>query len=132
MREIISILHSQDQSNEDKKEKLRRCQLALDMYCYRIAKYIGAYFVSLDGIDAIVFSGGVGENSLEVRRDVTKRLQCLGIYIDDQKNEEVGSKLKSEKLMNISGKRSSIQTFVIQTDEEGEIARITFNVLEQY
>ncbi len=63
-----------------------QARLALDMYCYRIKKYIGAYYAALGGLDAVVFTGGIGENDARVREQCCTGLEALGIALDAQKN----------------------------------------------
>ena len=95
-----------------------KCNLALDMYVYRIVKYIGAYFFSLGGADSIVFTGGIGENSIEIRNQVCKYLNFLGANLDNSLN----SQTISGKEGIISYKNSSIKICVIKTNEELAIA----------
>lgn len=106
-------------------ENNRRARLAVDMFCYRIKKYIGAYAAALGRVDSIVFSGGVGENDEIVRAECLSDLLCFGIEIDHEKNME-----------NISGpfavhsKESRVQIWVVPTNEELQIAREVFQVIQ--
>ena len=95
-------------------------ELALAMYAYRIRKYIGAYIAVLGGIDALVFTAGIGENSSLVRERVCDNLAHLGIRIDADRNRS-----GSEALFEIQADASPIRILVIATDEELEIARQT-------
>lgn len=95
-----------------------KAQNALDVYCYRVAKYIGAYAAVLNGADAIVFTAGIGENSSLVREKITSCLCYLGVEIDATKNNTRGT-------VEISADSSKIKVFVIPTDEELVIARDT-------
>ncbi len=97
-----------------------RAQLSLDMFAYWAAKYIAAYFVPLGRIDALVFTGGIGENGAAIRKKILNQLQPFNIFIDDNLNEQ-----KRGKLGIISTKESSIPTIVIPTNEELMIARHT-------
>lgn len=97
-----------------------RAKLALDMYIYRIIKYIGAYAAVLNGVDIIVFTGGVGENQQPLRKAVCDHLTYLGVKIDD----EVNAKSRGEEKL-ISTPESKIKIAVIPTDEELLIARDT-------
>ncbi len=97
-----------------------RAKLALDMYIYRIIKYVGAYAAVLNGVDVIAFTGGVGENQRELRKLVCDHLAYLGIRIDNAVNEETRGE---EKL--ISAADSKVKVVVIPTDEELMIARDT-------
>ena len=98
-----------------------RVKLAIDMYCYQIAKQIGAYFVALQGIDALVFTGGIGCRSYEVRKTICSHLKSLGIDIDLQKNR-LGKEI-------ISTSSSQITTFVIETNEEAMMLKHTLSLL---
>lgn len=102
------------------KEGNKRCELAQKMYVRRIVDYIAKYYVELGGCDGIVFTAGVGENSVPVRHAVVSELSVLGIYLDEEKNNIRGS------LQRISTNESSIPVYVIPTDEELMIARDTF------
>ena len=102
-----------------------RAQLAIDMFCYRIKKYIGAYFAVLGRVDAIVFTGGIGENAAAIRKGCADGLAALGIFVDDRKNEE-----SSGKLSEIQGDGCPSKILVIPTDEELEIARQTVQRLQ--
>ena len=97
-----------------------RAKLALDMYIYRIIKYIGAYTAVLNGVDIIVFTGGVGENQQPLRKAVCEHLSYLGVKIDDAVN---ASSRGEEKV--ISAADSKVKVVVIPTDEELMIARDT-------
>lgn len=99
-----------------------RCKLALKMFCYRIAKYIGAYSVALGKVDAIVFTGGIGENASEVRKEICSYLGILGVKINRKKN--------SNKNNDITAQGSKIKVFVIPTNEERIIAEESVAVLK--
>jgi len=94
--------------------------LALEMFCYRVKKYVGAYVAALGGADAIVFTAGIGENDAEVRSRVCGGLDVLGIEIDEARNR---AKVGGER--RISSDASRVAVLVIPTDEELEIARRT-------
>ena len=100
-----------------------RCKLALDMFRYQIAKYIGSYYVALGGCDAIVFTAGIGENNGGHRAAICEYLDCLGVKIDAEKN-----KLRGEDI-DFTGEGSKIKTFIIPTDEELMIAQDTMDLL---
>lgn len=114
MREIES---ANDQGNE-------RAKLALDMYCYRIKKYIGAYAAAMGGCDIIVFTAGVGENQASMREDVCKNMEYLGLKLDVEKNKTI----RGEEAI-ISTPDSKVTVCVIPTDEELMIATDTMNLL---
>ncbi len=96
----------------------KACQLALEMNVYRIKKYIGSYAAILNGLDAIVFTAGIGENSQLMRELVCKDLEFLGIYLDLEKN-----KIRSKETHVISTQDSKVEILVIPTNEELEIAK---------
>ena len=96
-----------------------RATIALEVFAYRVAKTIGEYVATMKGVDAIVFTAGLGENSGETRQVVCDYLRYLGIRIDSYKNSLRG------KAMEITTKQSRVQVFVIPTNEELMIARDT-------
>ena len=115
----------------DMREVLRRgdagdsaARLALDVYCYRIRKYIGAYVAALGSVDAVIFTAGVGENAPAVRQRSCVRLQTLGIHIDERKNQGA-----SGDVAEIQARDSPVKLLVIRTNEEWEIAEQTRSVL---
>jgi acetate kinase len=100
----------------------RRARLAIDLFCYRIRKYLGAYLAAIDGAEAIVFSGGIGENAPEVRRRICEGLGWMGIALDPAKNAAPG-----EGRIDADGSR--VQLWVIPTNEELLIARDTWRIV---
>lgn len=96
-----------------------RAQLALDVFCYRARKYVGSYAAAMGGLDALVFTGGIGENSPVVRRKCCEGLEFMGISLDPEANETG----KGER--DISQSLGSVRVFVIPTNEELMIARET-------
>lgn len=94
-----------------------RAQLALKMFIYRVKFYIGAYIAVLNGIDALIFTGGIGENSIRMRHAICKDLEDLGIAIDLEQNDFKGQ----ERI--ISNVNSKVKVLVIPTNEELVIAR---------
>ena len=100
------------------------CKLALDMNAYRIKKYIGAYTAALNGLDAIVFTAGIGENSALLRSMVCSDMHYLGIEFDASKNA-----LKSSGLREIQSSTSAVKILIIPTNEELEIAKQAFQLL---
>lgn len=96
-----------------------RCSLALNMFCYRVLKYIGAYAAAMNGIDALAFAGGIGENSPEVRQRVCSQLSYLGVEIDAEAND-----IKRTR-REISAPGSKVKVWIITTDEELVIAQET-------
>jgi len=102
-----------------------RALLALDMFCYRIKKYIGAYRAIIGRLDAIVFTGGIGENSVIVRSKVCSGLEHMGISLDEKRNAAV-----SGNVAEIQTESTRVKLLVIKTDEEREIARQTIRTIE--
>lgn len=100
------------------------CQLALDMYAYRIKKYIGSYTAVMNGLDAIIFTAGVGENSFILRSLICKDLGYLGISFDEEKNN-----IKARKLTEIHNEDSKVKILIIPTNEEAEIAKQSYELL---
>ena len=103
----------------------RRAQLAIDIYCYRIRKYIGAYLAALDGADAIVFTGGVGENAAEIRARTLRGMEWMGLELDAERNAQVVGGAEGR----ITKDGSRLEAWVIPTDEELLIARDTARVV---
>jgi acetate kinase len=101
------------------------CDLALQAYCYRIRKYLGSYYAALGTVDAVVFSGGVGENSAQVRQRVCGELEGLGIDLDPHRNDN----MTSQAIQTISRDHSPVKILVIQANEELAIARQTQRAL---
>ena len=102
--------------------------LAIEMYNNRVAKYIADFYIELGGkVDALVFTAGVGENGIDFRKDIIKRLAPLGLKIDSKINDKVAS-YKDVHEAKISSKESSIDIYVVPTDEEVMIVRDTYNL----
>jgi acetate kinase len=98
----------------------RRARLAIEVFCYRARKYIGAFLACMGGADAIVFTGGIGENSPDIRARICEGLEWAGLRLDDNGNKQmVGFEGQ------ISSDDSSLHAFVIPTNEELLIARDT-------
>lgn len=100
-----------------------RCILAQKMYVRRIIDYIAKYYVELGGADAIIFTAGVGENSIHTRKEIIDGLSALGIKIDEEANNVRGKERK------ISSDDSSVEVYIIPTNEELMIARDTYNLI---
>jgi len=94
-----------------------RAKLAFDVFCHKIRHYIGAYYVQMNGCDAITFTGGIGENSAAVRAAVCRELDCIGAQIDETKNAQ------GDAERAIHSKSSRAQIWIIPTDEEIIVAR---------
>lgn len=104
----------------------RSCQLALEMNAYRIKKYIGAYATILNGLDAVIFTAGIGENSSTIRDLVCKDLEFLGIQLDSQRNL-----LRSKEIREINSISSKVKVLVVPTNEELEIAKQAYHLINQ-
>ena len=97
----------------------KRAQIALDVFCYKVAKYVGSYVAAMNGVDAIVFTAGIGENDGYVRGEVCKYLGYLGIEIDAEANKVRGDEVE------LSKPGSKVKVLVVPTNEELAIARET-------
>lgn len=102
----------------------RQAGLALDIFCYRIRKYIGAYYAVLGRVDAIVFTGGIGENSALVRSRVCDDMKHLGIRLDEGRNQAAAGNISE-----VQADGAPAKILVVKTDEEKEIARQTLKTV---
>ena len=102
----------------------RRCRVAIEVFCYRVKKYIGAYLACMGGADGVVFTGGIGENSADIRARICEGSEWLGIKLDKNKNEQAVGKEQ-----RISTDDSRLQVYAIPTDEELLIARDTIRCI---
>jgi acetate kinase len=114
MREVLKEMKSGD----------KKAQYAFEIFCYRIRKYIGAYAAAMGGVDGIVFTGGIGENSPDVRQESCRDLEFLGIKVDESSNTSE----EKEKFINPS--TSKVHVLVIPTNEELVIALDTMNIVK--
>ena len=114
MRELHDLIAAGDQD----------CKLALDMFCYRLKKYIGSYVAAIGGLDALVFTGGIGENDEFVREYSTDGLEWLGIKLDKKLNLEL-----NRHEATISASDSKVPIFIIPTNEELVIAMDTEKII---
>lgn len=117
MREVLTAA---DQGN-------RRALVALKTFCYRVRKYIGAYVASLGGLDAVIFTGGIGQGSAVVRALALQGLDCMGIALDDKRNSEAGG----DEVSLISTDDSKVAVLVVPTDEERMMAREALRTLSR-
>jgi acetate kinase len=106
---------------EEKENNDRRAHLAIEVFCYRVKKYIGAFLASVGGGDAVIFTGGIGENSPEVRERICKGLEWLGLTLSPEQNAKAHSGFEGK----ITNDSSRLAAYVIPTDEELLIARDT-------
>ena len=103
----------------------KRAQLAIEMQRYEILKFVGSYIAAMDGVDAIAFTGGIGENDPELRKYVCGNLSFIGVEIDDAQNKLRGREVK------ISTENSRVNVYVIPTNEELAIARETLAIISK-
>jgi acetate kinase len=122
---ISGISNDMRQIEEKAKEGNQRAQLALDLFVYRVVKYIGAYVAAMGGADAIVFTGGIGENATAMRAKILEPLAFMGAELDPVRN---GSDAK-EKVITSDGSR--IAAWVVPTNEELSIAQKTKAIIDQ-
>jgi len=115
--DLRDIEKQAEKGNED-------CILALKMFAYRVKKYIGSYASAMNGLDAIVFTAGVGENSILMRKMICEDMDYLGIDIDLKEND-----IKAREIIDISSDNSKVKVLVIPTDEELEIAKQSYKLL---
>src|SRR5215472_4543207 len=115
MRELQAELHEHDD---------RRVRLAIEVFCYRARKYIGSYMAAMGGADAVVFTGGIGENSPEIRARICQSMEWAGLKMDTAKNQEMIGREGT-----ISTEDSKLLAYAIPTNEELLIARDTVRVI---
>jgi acetate kinase len=113
MREILAAV----------KDEHKRAKYAFEMFCYRIKKYLGGYAAAMGGVDALVFTGGIGENAIEVRTEVCRDMEFIGLTLDEQRNED------NEEI--ISSNSSSVKVMKISTNEELVIAMDTDKIVSE-
>jgi len=101
-------------------------ELAYTIYAYRIKKYIGMYAAVLNGLDAIVFTGGVGENDINIRRMACNNMDFLGIQIDEERN-----KIRSNDIREINSENAAVKVLIVPTNEELEIVKQCFELLQE-
>ena len=114
-----------DLLDEEAENDDRRARLAVDIFCQRVKHYIGAYLAEMGGADAVVFTGGIGENSAPVRERICTGLEALGLTLDTERNRAA-----TGSTAEISTDGSRLRAFVIPTNEELLIARDTYRVLK--
>jgi acetate kinase len=117
MRELLA----ESEEHDD-----RRARLAIEIFCYRARKYIGAYLAAMGGADAVVFAGGIGENAPEIRTRICEGLQWAGLEISPQRNAELVGRREGR----ISSDGCRLDAWVIPTDEELLIARDTYRMVQ--
>jgi acetate kinase len=110
-----------DLLEEERAHQDRRARLAIEIFSIRVRKYLGAYLARMNGADAVVFTGGIGENSAELRRRICSETDFLGIALDPEKNEKTTGGREGE----IGAKDARVGVWVVPTNEELLIARDT-------
>ena len=120
----ISGINDMREIFEKKDQGDKAAELAIEMYAYRIKKYLGAYTAALGRVDAIIFTAGIGQNSPEVREESCKNLECIGIKLDVEKNKARGG------IQEVQTEDSKVKILVIPTNEELEIAEQSKSVLD--
>lgn len=121
----ISGLSGDLRDLEENYARSHRARLAFDTLCYSVKKYIGAYAAVLGGVDALIFTGGIGENAAKVRKRVCEGLDFLGLELDEERN----GLPKSERVISTDGSR--VRVMIIPTNEEVIVARETLRVLQK-
>jgi len=116
MREIVEAMEDGD----------KNARLAFDMFCYRLRKYVGAYAAAMNGLDALVFTAGIGENSPDVRKAGCDGLTFLGVELDEAANRQ-----RSKEARVISTPQSRVKVLVVPTKEELIIARDTYRLVSE-
>jgi acetate kinase len=121
--DMRDILQQAEAGNED-------CRMALQVYTHRITKYIGAYAAIMGGVDVLLFTGGIGENAIEIRNRVCGKLGFLGIHIDDDKNRY--EKLSTaQEVIEIQDTSSRVKVLAVKTNEELAIAINTEKIIQE-
>ena len=120
----VSGISSDDRDIEAEiKNGNERAKLAIDTFAYQVIGYIGRFAAQMNGVDIITFAGGVGENGIEVRKQICDSLSFLGVNIDENKNNCRG------KEVEITTPDSKVKVFVVPTNEELTIARDTMEIV---
>jgi acetate kinase len=118
--DMREVLRAADQGNQ-------RALIALKAYCYRIRKYIGAYVASMGGVDAVIFTGGVGQGSAVVRALAMQGLECMGMTLDSKPNQQA----PGDEISRITTDDSKVTVLVVPTDEERMMAREALRALSR-
>jgi acetate kinase len=117
MREILAAAEDGDM----------RCKRAITTFCYRVKKYIGSYVAALGGLDALIFTGGIGENSAEIRSRICQIMEVFGIFILDDLNRN--AHVRRGQITDIAEPRSRVRILIVPADEEKMIARETIHAM---
>jgi acetate kinase len=124
LKGISGIASDMRTITEAMQENNERAQLAFDAYIHHLCRQIGAMVASLEGLDALVFAAGVGENSAIVRQETCQRLEYLGVHLDLEKNQN------SPKNEDIATAESQVRVFVLHTDEDSAIAQSVWQLAQ--
>ena len=117
MREILAAAEDGD----------LRCKRAITTFCYRVKKYIGAYIAALGGLDVLIFTGGIGENSAEIRSRICQFMDAFGIFVLDDVNRD--TQVRRGRITDIAEPRSRVRILIVPADEEKMIARETIHAM---
>ena len=120
---VSGVSSDNQQIERGAREGNERCRLVEKMYCHQLTKLVGGYIAAMGGADAIVFTGGIGENNPKYRAAVGEKLAFLGVKIDPEKNDTRGQEIE------ISTPDSTLKVYVIPTNEELVIARDTLAIV---
>jgi len=124
LSEVSNDMRDLEEKAIDNDEVAQKCRMTLDTYAYKVRKYIGAYAAAMGGVDAIVFTAGVGENGADMRAKIVKPVEFLGFKLDTAKNDYRGENI-------ISTEDSKVKVLVIPTNEELVIAQDTFELIKE-
>ncbi len=122
---ITGVSSDMREIEEKAEEGHERAKLGLEMYAYRVKKYIGSYAAAMGGVDILIFTGGIGENAVELRTEICKGLAFIGLELDEEKNKVRG------KEIIISKNTSKSKILIVPTNEELVIAQDTFEIIKQ-
>lgn len=120
----LRLLESQAAEGDD------GARLAILVFAHRAKKYIGAYAAAMGGVDAVILTGGIGENSAAMRRRILQRLDFLGLFIDEERNQDAAVS-SEQRVAEINDSHSRLKALVVATDEQRMIARQTRAAIEQ-
>lgn len=115
-REIVKRMRSDSGSESES------ARLAFEIFVNRVQNFVGSYLVALEGVDAVVFAGGIGENSPEIRAAVCDKLKWVSAAVDTGKNEKAADIMKRQGVADVGAEENRIRVLVVATDEEREIA----------
>ncbi len=121
---ITGVSSDMREIEEKAKEGNERAKLGLEMYAYRVKKYIGSYAAAMGGVDILIFTGGIGENAIELRSEICKGLDFTGLELDEEKNKTRGK----EEVISKDGAKAKIM--IVPTNEELVIAQDTYEIVK--